>query len=54
MRRSLTLVRETLAPLSTDDLAGVAGGVLAAGGGPWTFRVRECLSIDDGCIKTTA
>lgn len=53
MRRTLTLRGETLAPLTVDELTAVAGGD-ATGGCPWTFHVRECLSIDPGCIKTTA
>lgn len=53
MRRSLTLVREALAPLPTEDLSVVAGGG-ATGGCPYTFRVRECLSIEYRCIDTLA
>lgn len=53
--RKLTLNRETLAQLTSDDLAAVGGaGVAATGGCPWTFRVRECLSLEDTCIKTVA
>jgi hypothetical protein len=54
MRKTLTLRRETLAPLTADDLASVAGAAVAATGGcPWTFHVRECLSLDD-CVTTDA
>ncbi|HEU0131540.1 MAG TPA: class I lanthipeptide [Mycobacteriales bacterium] len=49
--RTLTLRRETLAPLTTDQLAEVAGAAAATGGCPFTFHVRDCLSLD-GCIET--
>ena len=45
MRRTLTLRRETLAALTSDELAAVAAGVEATGGCPRSFRVRECLTM---------
>jgi hypothetical protein len=48
MRRNLTLRRETLAPLSSEELVAVAGAD-ATGGCPWTFHIRECLSFYDEC-----
>lgn len=48
MRTSLTLRRETLASLTTDELAGVAGAE-ATGGCPRTMRVFECLSFYEYC-----
>lgn len=48
MRTSLTLRRETLASLTTDELAVVAGGD-ATGGCPRTMRIAECLSFYEYC-----
>lgn len=48
MRKSLILRRETLAALTTDELAGVAGGD-ATGGCPYTMRLGECLSFYQYC-----
>ncbi len=48
MRPSLTLRREILAALTTDELAHVAGGD-ATGGCPYTMRVTECLSLYQYC-----
>lgn len=48
MRRTLTLRRETLAPLTADELATVAGGD-ATGGCPRTMRLPECLSLYQYC-----
>ncbi|HEX8003361.1 MAG TPA: class I lanthipeptide [Mycobacteriales bacterium] len=48
MRRKLTLRRETLAPLSAEDLAVVAGGD-ATGGCPFTMHLKECLSLYEAC-----
>lgn len=53
MRKRLTLTRETLAQLTNDDLAAVAGAAAPATGGcPWSFRVWECLSLDYSCDDT--
>jgi pyruvate/2-oxoglutarate/acetoin dehydrogenase E1 component len=41
MKRTLSLKRETLAPLSDNDLAGVAGAAAAVP----TTPVQQCLSI---------
>ena len=48
MRTRLTLRRETLASLTTDELTAVAGGD-ATGGCPRTMRVAECLSLYQYC-----
>lgn len=48
MNRSLTLRRETLADLTTDELANVA----AAGAIP-TLDVLMCLTLHRTCILTT-
>lgn len=48
MRTNLTLRRETLASLTTDELAGVAGGD-ATGGCPRTLRITDCLSFYQYC-----
>ncbi|HEU0131541.1 MAG TPA: hypothetical protein VFQ85_11195 [Mycobacteriales bacterium] len=46
MRRTLNLRRETLAPLTTDELAEIAGAAVdATGGCPETFYVLRCLSL---------
>ncbi|HEU0131548.1 MAG TPA: hypothetical protein VFQ85_11230 [Mycobacteriales bacterium] len=48
MRRTLTLRRETLAALTTNELTSVAGGD-ATGGCPRTLHVAECLSFYEYC-----
>ena len=48
MRKSLTLHRETLASLTTDELVAVAGAE-ATGGCPRTMRLAECLSFYEYC-----
>jgi hypothetical protein len=47
MRRSLTLVRETLTALTDADLDAVRGAAIP------TLDVLACLSLDRTCIKTT-
>lgn len=48
MRKSLTLRRETLAALTPDELAVVAGGD-ATGGCPRTLHIADCLSFYEYC-----
>lgn len=45
MRRRLTLARETLAPLTNDDLAAVAGADALTPGCPTYFPLRNCLTF---------
>lgn len=48
MRKSLSLRRETLASLTRDELADVAGAD-ATGGCPYTMRLTQCLSFYEYC-----
>ena len=56
MNRRLTLKRESLAALSTDELAafGAAAPALTPDCPFETFPVLQCLSLDRRCIKTDA
>lgn len=47
MNRRLTLRRETLADLTTDELAAVAGAAIP------TLNVLMCLTLHRTCILTT-
>jgi hypothetical protein len=48
MKRTLTLRRETLVSLTSDELGAVAGAE-ATGGCPQTLRIKECLSFYEYC-----
>lgn len=58
MKRSLSLKRETLADLTTDELTAVAGGDATGGcpyrtsGGCPTTPIAYCLSLGPTCWDT--
>lgn len=45
MKRALSLKKETLAELASDDLRSVAGGVVSAGPTCYTCVVTNCRGI---------
>ncbi len=50
----LTIRRETLAELTTEELAGVAGGITyGCTGGIPTRPLLECMSIRPVCVLQT-